>query len=61
MSQDSPSLHGLPLRCGADLYREGFGRGFRHALQLVARQLPPESWAVLDQIANAYDLAGCDG
>ena len=50
-------------QCGrqADTYRWGFGRGFRDALRLAARRLPPEYWPVLDELASDYTLAGSDG
>jgi hypothetical protein len=58
-----PQVQVLPPRRGADLYREGFARGARDALRVAARQLPPETWPVLDALANEYeyDLAGSDG
>lgn len=60
MTDASPfrQAHGLPLRRGADLYREGFARGFRDALRLAARRLPPETWPVLDALADEHELAG---
>jgi hypothetical protein len=49
-----------PRRCGrhADTFRWGFGCGFRDALRLAARRLPPETWDALDGLADEYDLAG---
>ena len=40
-----------------DVWRDGFGHGFRDALRLAARRLPPEAWSVLDKLADDYDLA----
>ena len=44
----------------AGAWREGFGYGFRDALRLAARELPPETWAVLGDLAERYGLAGGD-
>ncbi len=41
-------------------WREGFGYGFRDALRLAARELPPETWHTLDRLADEYELAGDD-
>lgn len=45
--------------CGrhADTFRWGFGCGFRDALRLAARELPPETWHTLDKLADEYGLA----
>jgi hypothetical protein len=44
---------------GADLWRDGFGCGFRDALRLAARRIDdPAVWVVLDRLADDYDLAG---
>ena len=47
-------------QCGryADTWREGFAYGFRDALRLAARQLPPETWSTLAELADRYALAG---
>lgn len=45
---------------GAHGFREDFARGFRDALRLAARRLPPETWPTLDALADEYDLAGSD-
>lgn len=42
-------------------WRDGFGYGFRDALRLAARRLPPEAWPLLDRLASQYELAGSDG
>lgn len=44
----------------ADAWRHGFGHGFRDALRLAARELPVETWATLDALAERYELAGAD-
>jgi hypothetical protein len=41
-------------------WREGFGHGFRDALRIAARRLPPETWHTLAQLADEYELAGGD-
>jgi hypothetical protein len=46
-------------RCAGVAWREGFGYGFRDALRLAQRELDdPHAWAVLDRIADQYELAG---
>jgi hypothetical protein len=47
--------------CYAAAWRHGFGHGFRDALRLAARRLPPETWRVLDELATDYELAGTGG
>jgi hypothetical protein len=42
----------------AQFWREGFGRGGADACRQAARRLPPETWAVLEQLASEYELAG---
>jgi hypothetical protein len=43
----------------ADVWREGFGYGFRDALRLAQRQTTdPAVWLMLDRLADDYDLAG---
>jgi hypothetical protein len=55
-------LKDRPPRRGSDLFREGFGRGWRDALRCAARCTnDPEVLAMLHQLANEYDLAGSDG
>jgi hypothetical protein len=44
----------------AAAWREGFGYGFRDALRLAGRRLPLECWAVLEQLADEYELAADD-
>ena len=48
--------------CGryAFAWRQGFGHGFRDALRLAARRLPPETWHTLDRLAGEFDLAAND-
>jgi hypothetical protein len=41
--------------------REGFGYGFRDALRLAGRRLPPDTWATLDRLADDYELTTSDG
>ncbi len=50
-------------QCGrhADTFRWGFAHGFKDALRLAARRLPPEAWPVLEALADEYELAGSDG
>jgi hypothetical protein len=52
-----------PRHAGSYAYawREGFGYGFRDALRLAARRLPPECWHVMEALASEYELAGSDG
>jgi hypothetical protein len=45
---------------GVHGFREGFARGFRDALRLAARRLPPETWPALEALADQYDLASGD-
>lgn len=54
-----PQFNRLGRRCGrhADAWRWGFGCGFRDALRLAARQLPPETWDTLEALADQYELA----
>jgi hypothetical protein len=42
-------------------WREGFGYGFRDALRLAGRRLPPEYWHVVEALADEFDLAAGDG
>jgi hypothetical protein len=42
----------------AQAWRECFGYGFRDALRLAARELGPEAWPTLRELAEQYDLAG---
>ena len=41
-------------------WRHGFCAGAIDALRLAARRLPPEAWNVLDDLADAYELAVSD-
>jgi hypothetical protein len=52
--------NGAPRHLGryAHAWREGFSYGFRDALRLAGRRLPPESWAVIEALADEFDLAG---
>jgi hypothetical protein len=52
-----------PQRLGryAGAWREGFGYGFRDALRCAARELGPETWHTLGQLADEFDLAAGDG
>jgi hypothetical protein len=53
--------HCETLRRPADLFREGFRRGFADALRLAAREFDdPAAWLVLSRLADRYDLAGGD-
>ena len=45
------------IRQCSDCWREGFAHGWRDALRLAARELPPETWSMLDKLADAYKLA----
>ena len=48
-----------PVGRHANIWREGFGCGFRDALRLAAREFDdPAVWLVLDRLAGDYDLAG---
>jgi hypothetical protein len=47
-------------RPAGEIWRDGFAYGFRDALRLAARELPPECWPVLHELANEYELAGGD-
>lgn len=50
-------------QCGrhADTFRWGFAHGFKDALRLAAREIDdPDVWAVLDRIADQYELAADD-
>ena len=45
----------------AHLWRDGFRRGAVDALRLVGREIPdPRVWAVLDRLAERYELAAGD-
>ncbi len=56
------SSTGPQRRRHGDVWREGYAYGFRGALRLAARELDdPHAWAVLDELADRYDLAGGDG
>lgn len=61
--QSAPSAYraGRP-RTGrlARFYRWAFGRGGVDACRQAARRLPPETWAVLDELAAEYELAGAE-
>jgi hypothetical protein len=39
-------------------WRDGFTAGAIDALRQAGRQLPPESWHLVEALANAYELAG---
>jgi hypothetical protein len=39
-------------------WRHGFTAGAVDALRVAGRQLPPESWHVVEALADAYELAG---
>jgi hypothetical protein len=46
-------------RHAGDIWRSGFGAGFRDALRLAAREIDePAVWSVLSELADRYDLAG---
>jgi hypothetical protein len=42
----------------AETWRAVYARGFHDALRLAERELPPETWATLQDLAERYDLAG---
>ena len=43
----------------ADVWRDGYGTGFRDALRLAQREInDPAVWVLLDRIADHYELAG---
>ena len=49
------------IRRPADLFAEGFRRGFADALRLAMREIDdPAVWTVLTELANRYELAGGD-
>lgn len=56
-TQDQPSAsRRWCVRRPADLFREGFRRGFHDALRLASRAFDdPHSWAVLSQLADRYE------
>jgi hypothetical protein len=41
-------------------WRHGFTAGAIDALRCAGRQLPPEAWNVLEELADAYELASAD-
>jgi hypothetical protein len=46
-----------PRQCGrhADTFRWGYGRGFKDALRIAAREVDdPHVWPVLDRLADRY-------
>jgi len=57
-----PHSNAQRRQCGqyADAWQRGFGYGFRDALRLAARELPPETWHTLEALADQYELAGSD-
>lgn len=55
-----PSAATRHLGCYPMAWRDGFGCGFRDALRLAGRRLPPHTWATLEAIASEFDLAGGD-
>ncbi len=49
------------IRRPADLFAEGFRRGFADALRLAIREIDdPAVWTALTELANRYQLAGGD-
>jgi hypothetical protein len=58
--QGNSSAGGRQTARYAHAWRYGFGCGFRSALNLAARRLPPETWPVLETIVDDYDLAGAE-
>ena len=42
-------------------FREGFRRGAQDALRAAGRHLPPETWHIIEALADQYELAGSDG
>lgn len=51
----------VPGRYG-DVWRQGFGCGFRDALRVAARRVDdPAVWLMLSRLADEYDLAAGDG
>ena len=41
-------------------WRDGFTAGAVDALRVAGRYLPVETWHIIEQLANQYDLAGSD-
>jgi hypothetical protein len=65
-TQQKPAQpHSMPGRPRLGRYAagwaDGFAAGAADALRQAGRHLPPESWAVVAQLADAYELAGGDG
>jgi hypothetical protein len=58
MQVDTGKPTAATCQCHADVWREGFRRGFGDALRLAARRLPPETWHTLDALADEYGPAG---
>jgi hypothetical protein len=54
------SGHQLAIGRYATGWRHGFTAGALDALRLAGRQLPPESWVGIEQLADRYELAGSD-
>jgi hypothetical protein len=54
-----PQDNAAPRHVGrfAGAWREGFGHGFRDALRLAGRRLPPEMWLVIEALSDEFDLA----
>jgi hypothetical protein len=57
-------VHSMPRRPQLGRYaagwRHGFTAGAVDALRQAGRQLPPESWQVVEALAETYELAGSD-
>lgn len=49
--------HRQVKRSAAHVWRDGFAYGFRDALRLAGRRLPPEARPIIDALADEYDLA----
>jgi hypothetical protein len=41
-------------------WRDGFSAGAADALRVAGRHLPPETWHVVEALADQYDLAAGD-
>jgi hypothetical protein len=45
-------------RSPASAWRDGYRRGALDGLRRAGRRLPPECWAILEDLADEYELAG---
>jgi hypothetical protein len=57
----TPPITNSRHRNTGDVWREGFGHGFRDALRLACREVDdPAVWLVLNELAERYALAAGD-